>query len=443
MAVEVTEARESRAVAAYWHAVAGIVGVFLAVGWWNAQTLSPDLGYDAAQHQQYAHLLIEEGRIPETDVRTRALYDNPPGFYAIAGGAGKVGGDGAILYLNVVFAAGAALLVLSLARELWPARPLLQLSALAFAAWLPLVAKASAMYHPAALALLLAAAGVYLAGRMLARHDYRLRLAVPLGALLLVGIGVQSSSAWVYAAAALALGAAILVEPQAREGPLRALGAVVAVTAVVAMPWVVRQTANDVPVLGNLPSMTAPWDARPASFFTDLGLPDSLTRPYRPAFVNLMIPTVYSDLWGDYFGNFAWNSSIDPAPTGGLGVELAAQNWIGLLPTALALAGLGSLGALAARRMGNALPFVLLVGLAILALAGFVYYAANAFTPDGDTIKAIFVLTALPAWALGFGFAVDRIARGPARTPVLAALALVALVNARILVAGSPLGGLL
>jgi hypothetical protein len=443
MAVEVTEVRQTHAIAAYWHAVAGIVGILLAVGWWNASTLSPDLGYDAAQHQEYAHLLVEEGQIPEANVETRALYDNPPGFYAIAGAAGKIGGDGAILYLNVVFVAGAALLVLALARELWPGRALLQLGTVAFVAGLPLVAKSAAMYHPAALAFLVASAGIYLAGRMLARRDYRLRLAIPLGVLLLAGIAVQSSSAWVYVAVLAAFGAALAVGEASPAGPRNAILAVLAVTAVVAMPWVVRQAANDAPVLPNLPPLTAPWDSRPASFFIDLGLPDSATRPYRGAFANLMIPTVYSDLWGDYFGNFAWNSSVEPQPTGGLAAELTAQNWFGFLPTAFAVSGLAALGAFAARLTGNTPPLVLLVGLAFLALAGFMYYAGNAITPDGDTIKAIFVLTATPAWAAGFGFALDQLARGRARVPILLALGLIALVNVRFVVAGSPLGGLL
>jgi hypothetical protein len=443
VAVEVTEIHEARVVAGYWRAVAGIVGVLLAAGWWNAQTLSPDLGYDADQHQQYAHLLIDEGRIPEMNIETRALYDNPPGFYAIAGAAGKIGGDGAILYLNVVFAAGAALLVLALARELWPGRALLQLGTLVFAAWLPLVAKSAGMYHPAALALLVAAAGIYLAGRMLARRDYGLRLAVLLGVLLLAGIGVQSSSVWVYVAVLAAFGAALVTGEGPRAGPRNAILAILAVTAMVAVPWVARQAVNDVPVLGNLPPLTAPWDARPVAFFTDLGLPDSVTRPYRPLFANLMIPTVYSDLWGDYFGNFAWNSSVDDSPPGGLAAEVTAQNWIGLLPTGFALAGLAVLAVLATRRPGNGPALVLLVGLALLALAGFLYYAGNAITPDGDTIKAIFVLTATPAWAAGFGFAVDRLAQGRARVPILVALGVLALANVRFLVAGSPLGGLL
>lgn len=428
---------------AYWLAVAGIAAALVAAGLWNARALSPDLGYDAVQHQEYAHLLIEEGRIPEMDVQTRALYDNPPAFYAIAGAAGKVGGDGAIQYLNVLFAVGAALLVLLLMRELWPGRPLLHLGALAVAAWLPLVAKSAAMYHPAALALLVASAGIYVAGRMLARRDFRLRLAIPLGLLLLAGIAVQSSSAWVYVAVLVALGAAGAVGTAAPRGPKTAVAAVLAMTAIVALPWMVRQAVNDVPVLGNLPPLTAPWDSRPISFFTDLGLPDSLTRPYRPAFTNLMIPTVSSDLWGDYFGNFAWNSSVTAQPEGGIAAELTAQNWLGLLPTALAVAGVAALGALAARRMGNVPALALLVGLALLALAGFVYYAGNAITPDGDTIKAIFLVTATPAWAAGFGFALDRLARGRVRAPILVALGLVALGNLRFLFVGSPLGGLL
>jgi hypothetical protein len=215
------------------------------------------------------------------------------------------------------------------------------------------------------------------------------------------------------------------------------------VAALTATPWLARQRANDIPVLGQLPAAEAPWNSRPGSFFVDLGLPDLLTDPFRPSFPSVLLPTAYSDLWGDYFGNFVWNASVEPEPRPGQATELAAQNWIGLFPTVLALVGAAALAALAVARRGPAAPRTLVVALPALALVGFVYYASNTVTPDGDSIKGIYMVSATPGWALAFGFALQHVARGRARTPVVATLVLIALANMRFLVAGSPLGGLL
>jgi hypothetical protein len=60
-----------------------------------------------------------------------------------------------------------------------------------------------------------------------------------------------------------------------------------------------------------------------------------------------------------------------------------------------------------------------------VALAGVLFYAIQAPRPDGDTVKALFLLPAVPAWALSFGFALDvLLARGRrAGLPVVALLA--------------------
>lgn len=433
----------------YWATVAVVAAAFLAAGFWNAGSVSPDLGYDAVQHQQYAHLLVEQHRIPALDPQTRALYDNPPGFYAVAGAAGKVGKrlglveDSAILYLNALFAVGAALLVLLVARELWPGRPVLQLGAFGFAALFPDVAKAAAMYNPASLALLFAAASIYVASRMLARRDYRLRWALALTALLLLGVLVDLKSLWVFAAVVLAFGWAFAAAHGDRRRLAAALGVVFAVSALAAAPWVARRVASDVPLLGTLPPVTAPWSLRPTKFFVELGLPDVLTRPFRPAYASILLPTAYSDLWGDYFGNYAWNAAVASHPGRAVHLVLATQSFVGLVPSALALAGWLALLALGVARPRMRAQQILLVLLPLLALGGFVYYASNQVTPDGDTIKGIFLLTATPAWALCFGFALDRLARGRAAAPLVVVLVLLALADLRFAFDGSPLGGLL
>jgi hypothetical protein len=437
----------------YRAAVVAAVALSLLVGFWNAWTLSPDLGYDAVQHQEYARVLVEERRLPEADPGTRALYDNPPGFYLVAGIADEIGEriglddpHSLVQYLNALFVTGGALLVFGLARIVWPDRRRLQLAALAFAALVPAVPKAAAMYHPGPLALLLAAASLYLAAGMIVRRDFHLGRAAALGGTLVAGVAVAVSSAWVYVA--IGIGFLMALPPLTRDDrmrALRAMGAVALIALVLLVPiaWELHQRGRS--IVGNVPIGFSTLTNRPVSYYTDLGLPDALSRPYRPSYAGILVPTAYSELWGDYFGAFSWNSAVVEQPPSSTGAELVAQNWIGLPPTALSFAGVFALLGIAVRgrtspRAGALATAGALPAVALIAL---VAYAVATGSPDGDTIKATFALSSTPGWAIAFGFAVGTLARGRAARPLAALLVLILLANLRFVVAGSPLGGLL
>ncbi len=91
--------------------------------------------------------------------------------------------------------------------------------------------------------------------------------------------------------------------------------------------------------------------------------------------------------------------------------RLTVQTVVGALPTFLAVAGLLALAGLAAARVRSR-PEILPVPLMpLVALAGTLYYAYTYPTVDGDTVKALFFLPAVPAFAICFGFAVETIGR--------------------------------
>ena len=171
-------------------------------------------------------------------------------------------------------------------------------------------------------------------------------------------------------------------------------------------PWYVRQAVKyGNPVFDRPTKHQAIWDRRPARFYVGLGLPDVVTHPIRPHFVNEAIPTTYSEVWGDYFG--VWRGSRE------------RQSILGLLPTVLAIAGWLVL-LVRSRRLPARLPVALLPGLGLL---GYLYFTVSYPTPDGDVLKASYMLTTAPAWALAFGYAVDRL---PGRWRVAAAALLAA-----------------
>ena len=177
-------------------------------------------------------------------------------------------------------------------------------------------------------------------------------------------------------------------------------------TVVVTAPWYVRQAIEyGNPVFDRPTKQEAIWDRRPARFYVGLGLPDVVTHPIRPHFRNEGIPTTYSEVWGDYFG--VWRGSRE------------RQSILGLLPTLLALVGWAVLLA-RSRRVPARLPAALLPGLGIL---GYLYFTVSYPTPDGDVLKASYMLTTAPAWALAFGYAVDRL---PGRTRLIVASILAA-----------------
>jgi hypothetical protein len=389
-------------------AAAALVAAFALVAGWNAYEYPSGAGYDVGQHREYADLLIHHGEIPGAG--TRSEYYTPPGFYALAGVATVIGehvhaGDphklGQVLNWLVLVASAGVLWLL--ARELFPGRVWLQLSALAFFCFLPVVLRVGAMFHPEPLSMLLTAVALLLAARMLGRRDYRWQLAAATGVALGLGQLVRAFSLWTFVAVVLAFAVARAWRP---------LVVVVLATTVVASPWYVRQTIKyGDPVFDRPQPHEAVWDRRPARFYVGTGLPEVFTEPIRPHFANEAIPTTYSEVWGDYFG--VWRGSRE------------RQAFLGLLPTLLAVAGWLVL-LVRSRRVPARLATALVPGLGLL---GYLYFTVSYPTPDGDVLKASYMLTTAPAWALAFGYAMDRL---PGRARLAAAAVLGASVLASL-----------
>jgi len=369
-------------------AAAALIGALALVAGWNAYKYPSGAGYDVRQHREYADLLIHHGEIPGAG--TRSEYYTPPLFYALAGVATLVGehvhsGDphklGQVLNWLILLAAAGVLWLL--VRELFPGRRWLQLSALAFFCFLPVVLRVGAMFHPEPLSMLLSAVALLLATRMLRRHDYGWQLALATGIVLGLGQLVRAFSLWTFAAVVIAFAAARAWRP---------LVVVVIATAVVAAPWYIRQTIKyGDPVFDRPTKHEAIWERRPVRFYVGLGLPKVFFAPIRPHFVNEAVPTTYSEIWGDYFG--VWRGNRE------------RQAFLGLLPTLLAVGGWLVL-LVRSLRIPARLPAVLLPGLGLL---GYLYFTVSYPTPDGDVLKASYMLTTAPAWALAFGYAVDRL----------------------------------
>lgn len=397
---------------------------------WNAWHYDWLRGYDAFANEQYADVVSREHRLPsETE---SGVWHTPPLWFALAGALGRLStalGLGHAQRPGQLLAAAAGLatcvLVFLLARVLWPERRALQLVALVFAAASPALVRASAMYHPETLAVALATGGVLVAARAL-RTRWTLGSAAASGALL--GLACLTRS-W-----ALPVLVAVLVVSGLDAWDTRRW-LPVAACAVVALgllaPWLVnQQLAHGSALAFNRPPPAASLlERRPASFYLGPRSLRALEHPITPLFRNELVPHLYADWWGDW--SLTWDSPPPPAPAAllppGVVSERARQSLVGVIPSVLALAGLIALGLLAGARRSPSLALLPLAAAGVL--TAYLGFAVRYPSPDGDTIKATYLLMALPAAAVAAAFVIDALrprGRGWATAGIVALAALVA-----------------
>ena len=412
----------------------GLLACLGVIAIWNAFTYPPVGGFDAAEHLVYTRVLLDGGGLPEAG---GASY-TPPGFYILAAGATRVGEvldldppERAAQLLNAGLLVGAGVLLLSLARLLFPGRPIVHWAALGFFLCCPVVLKTFAMFHPQPLALVLALLAFWITARMIVRGDYRARMWIALAVTLAAAQLVRSVSIWVAGVVVLTLAVAAVAQPQHRRRIRNALLIATAAIVLVPLPWYLHlQSTGSNAVFGRGLSVFSLESAWPAKFYVDPGLPDVITHPQRDELEPAFLPILYAETWGDYFGIWSWGTAR-PELTPGVNSRLADQSIVGLPLTALALAGWVAVAGLAIARW-RAQPARLLVALApLVGFTAVLYYATRGGSTDGDTVKALFLLPAVPFWALSFGFAVDvLVERGQRRiVPVLLVLAGCAVVS--------------
>jgi hypothetical protein len=435
-------------------ALAALFTLICFVGVWNATRYPVMVGYDAEEHIAYADSLIYHGHIPGRGAGGE--YYTPPGYYALAGAATRIGEVlgmtkksrqphpyQAALYLNVVFVLATAVLILILARLVFPRRPGVWVAAVGFFALVPVVPKTASMFHPETLNMLVSTAAVTLATWMLMRRRFELRWLVFLGLVLGAGQLVRASSLFTFIAVAVGFVAAFANGRFRRRMPLRTIAIAVAGLALLATPWYVRQAVKykSQPVValpGFVHQLVHPGLSYPGKRppFFGLGTSDFFQRPFRPHYANEAIPVTYTEVWGDWLGSFSW-SYYSGAPWPKSLAVMKDQQLIGLLPTLLALAGWVGLWILLVRRRAEGIPLLPLALLPAIAIAGYLWRSYALARPDGDLLKASYLLTTVPVWALAFGYAVERVCRNRLlRFGLVAALVAFAVLDLRFVLYG-------
>lgn len=377
---------------------------------WNAWHYDWLRGYDAFANEQYADVVSREYRLPS--VGESGVWHTPPLWFALAGALGRLTttlGLGHAQRPGQLLAAAAGLvtciLVFLLARVLFPERRVLHLVSLVLVAASPALVRASAMYHPETLAVALATGGVLVAARAL-RTRWTLGSAVAAGALL--GLACLTRAWAVPVLVAVLVVAGLNAWDTRRWAPFAACAAV---SLALLAPWLVNQElAHGSALAFNRPPPSGSMlDRRPASFYLGPRSLRALEHPVTPLFRNELVPHLYADWWGDWA--LTWDSPPPPAPAAllpaGIVSERARQAFIGVLPSLLALAGLIALGLLSGARRSASLALLPLSAVGVV--TAYVVFAVRYPSTDGDTIKATYLLMALPAAALGAAFVIDAL----------------------------------
>ena len=196
---------------------------------------------------------------------------------------------------------GTGVIVLLLARTLWPRRPLVWLAATAFFAFLPTVLKAGAMFHPEPLGMLLTAGALLVLARMVRGRRYSWWLAVSARSSC-SGLGqlVRAWSLWMVAVAVLVLVVVALTDrwhPPARTRLARGRRSLVA--AVVPAPWYAYQATRYSNPVFNRPQPDAFLLARrPLEFYVDARVPDDRAQSVVGPFNDRFWPVLYAETLG-------------------------------------------------------------------------------------------------------------------------------------------------
>ena len=411
-----------------WLTIALSLLMIVYVGAWNAAKYPIVLGYDARPNIEYAHFLLDKHRLPTPAESGES--NQPPAYYFFAGVASRAGHEifgwlearpftaqlpeasyrGAQI-LNVVLVFLTALCVLWLARGVAPDRPWVWAASVGFFAFLPVVSKVEAMFHPENLNMLCSAAAIASLTHMFVRRRFRLRLMILFG--LAVGIGLATRLSMIFVITALIVGSGIAItDPRIRRlFPWKRVAVVAAAVVLLATPWVAyraivqhsgpfNQTSELIrAALNPRQHLLADKVTSHAQFF-DLS-PKVFTEPWRSNFKNQAASETYVEIWGDWLGAFAW-SGYSPAPSLAAQRILKDQSYIGVLPTALAILGWFVLLWLAFTRRPELGPVAVLP---IFAVGGYLFRSYVALSHDGDLLKAAYALNSAPVWALGFGVA--------------------------------------
>lgn len=379
----------------------------------NAIRHDPAIGYDAEHHLRYVRTLAD-GKLP-TRGNSREFF-SPPAPYlvpaAVTRALSQLPVDSAAWYgaksgqlVNAMASVGLTLALLQLCRLARPGDARFEALALLALAMLPVYYKSFAFLRGEPLLACFATLATVQFLRILG-GDVRGQRAVILGILLGLCILARQWGFFLFPALALAVLVTWRTRTPQANGQIVKCAAISGVVALLVggwfygLLWARYSTVfafNRDPAPGNL------FATQPMSFYTSLRPRELFTSPARGAFPNRLLPILYSETWGDYWGYFVGNRGSDY----GISRYLGRVNLVSLVPTALLLAG-GAYGLWRLARRGSSSQVhahTLPATCGAILICSFIGYGWFLLrypdrSGDGDTIKATYILHVFPPLAI-------------------------------------------
>jgi 4-amino-4-deoxy-L-arabinose transferase-like glycosyltransferase len=399
---------------------------------YNAVQHHPMVGYDAHDHVAYARIL--PFHLPQNQAETREFF-SPPLPYVIPSLANLVclqvvtrrvnttcdlviGKTGQAV--NVFLSLGVTTLLLLICQRLRPDNRIYKLTTLGVLAMLPVYYKTFAQFrgepYLAFLVLLLLYQTLLLAYRQEpAVWKYTLGLGLTIA-------GIALSRQWgFFVFPAIALAALLLWwRDRSRGRKLLRLFTLAALIGFLCSGWFYLRLRA---ITGSFSAFNKPgqtsfsFSNQPPEFYFATGLQDGrlFRQPVRDQFANQLLPTFYSETWGDYWGYMVQPYQVflkdgfylekayhDPAYLERVVAYLGCVNLVSLLPSLLLLAGLGWGGAAFLKTWRANIDFsagkrtwfqALLFLLILSSFAGYLWFLLQYRSPaSGDTIKASYMI---------------------------------------------------
>ena len=438
----------------------------------NAVLHPPTIGYDAHDHLRYVTTLAEGRLVTPAD---SAEFFSPPLPYLFPAALMRVASLSieqaakAAQLLNVLVSIGLTLFLLRICELIDPGKLPLKLGTLSFLGVLPVYYKTFAFVRGEPFVAFFAVLAVFYALQMAVQRRPTLWHATALGVAL--GLAGFSRQWGLLLLPAIAVWAGIvLIKTTQQRKRLLALLTVSLVIGSLLGSWFYLSMSvrfGSVTAFNRTPQGHFAIANQPSSFYFGLGDGHLFTDPLRSAFPNQLVPILYSETWGDYWGYFVvygkdtrsgqwvdghalWKtSSNEQSPdwlqTNRLSIAplLGRANLVGLFPTLLALAAYLLGVAELVRFLRQSDPTVPTVATSLLVLvvaasfAGYLWFLI--MYPNrqkGDTIKSTYLLHVFPMVALLVGVLLQHIRQRsrPLYLGVITGLALVYLHNLPLII---------
>ena len=303
--------------------------------------------------------------------------------------------------LNFLLSLGTTFLLLVISEQVRPGNQFFKRSVLLFLALLTVYYKTFSQVRAEPYVVFFAVLSIYFLNQIIRAKSFSIKYSLFLGVSLGLLVLSRQWGFFLFPAIFLLLGLVFLWDRIAAVNYAKMLAVSFAISALVGGWFYIHLylTYGSFTAF-NIEPQRFSFASLPSGFFTTSGLKDFqiFKAPVRPLFDKGFFPLFYSDVWGDYWGFFTYHQQILGYPDNSATVVpyLGQVNLFSILPTVLLLLGIGwGILQLFKRNIVSSpenLSLALITLIAIVSLAGFMWFVINYYPADASVIKATYII---------------------------------------------------